>query len=79
MRFGCARAVNRWFANNVLAASASPNEAGDKTGGINRFFDVAYKARLKAKELKAEPPPGVLRVEVDRHFGLIFMVFVSWL
>ena len=43
-------AVNRWFAQHVMAASAAPNEVGERVGGINRFFQVAYQARLKAKQ-----------------------------
>ncbi len=46
-------ALNRWFAMHVMAASASQNEVGERIGGINRFFQVAYRTRLKAKALKA--------------------------
>jgi beta-hydroxylase len=35
-----------------MSAAGAPNEAGDKTGGINRLFGKIYKIRLRAKELK---------------------------
>jgi len=50
-------AVVRWadraFAAVVMKASATQNEPDESIGGINRFFGVAYKAREKAKQLKA--------------------------
>jgi beta-hydroxylase len=45
--------VNRWFAKNLLAAASSPNDAGDKTGGINRAFKYIYQIRVIGKRLKA--------------------------
>ncbi len=53
MRFGFARRFNLWFGRNVVAAAASPNEPGDRTGLVNKLFflsDVAgqYRRRFKA-------------------------------
>jgi beta-hydroxylase len=53
MKFGFARAFNHWFGRHVVAAAASPNDAGDRTGLVNRLFflsDVAgqYRRRFKA-------------------------------
>jgi len=53
LRYRWASAVNRWFAKNLLAAASSPNEAGDKTGGINRAFKYIYQIRVVGKRLKA--------------------------
>ncbi len=53
MRSPVLAAINRWFASHVMAASASPNEHGERVGGINRFFQVAYRVRLQTKKLKA--------------------------
>jgi beta-hydroxylase len=52
LRFHWATAFNRWFSRHVMSAVASPNDAGDSTGGINRLFAHAYKVRLRAKALK---------------------------
>ena len=49
---GWATAFNRWFSRNVMAAAAAPNNAGDRTGGLNRIFDSLYKIRLQGKRLK---------------------------
>lgn len=46
-------AFNRWFGRYVVGAASSPNAAEDRTGGLNRFFAVAYQARLWGKRLKA--------------------------
>jgi beta-hydroxylase len=35
-----------------MAAAGSPNDAGDKTGALNRAFTRLYKIRLRGKELK---------------------------
>lgn len=52
LKFGWATAFNRWFSRHVMSAAASPNEAGEKTGGINRAFAYVYQVRLRAKALK---------------------------
>ncbi len=52
LRFGWARAFNRLVARNLIAAGASPNMEGDKTGGFNRLFKYFYALRLKAKGLR---------------------------
>jgi beta-hydroxylase len=53
MRNGFARAVNRWFGEHVVSASASPNEKGDQVGLVNRLFFLSavageYRRRFKA-------------------------------
>jgi beta-hydroxylase len=69
-------ALNRWFASHVMAASASQNETGEHIGGINRFFAVAYKARLKAKQLKASNRRLYYLSKWVAIFGLIFLIFI---
>jgi beta-hydroxylase len=46
------RWFNRFFARHVMAAASSQNTEAETVGGINRFFQYAYQARLKAKALK---------------------------
>ncbi len=69
-------AINRWFANNIMSASASPNEAGERVGGINKFFSVAYKARLQAKKLKSSNRRLYYLSKWVAIFGAIFLIFV---
>ncbi len=52
MKYGWARWLNRFVARNMIAAGASPNREGDKTGGINRAFGHFYALRLRAKALR---------------------------
>ncbi len=52
LRFGFMRAFNRWFAKSVIAAGASPNMEGDKTGALNRVFGAVYRVKLKTKHIR---------------------------
>jgi len=52
MRWRWAQAVNRFVSRHLLAAAASPNDEGDRTGGINRAFRRFYALRLRAKALR---------------------------
>ncbi|MBM3104594.1 lipid A hydroxylase LpxO [Pseudomonas sp. P66] len=52
LKYRWATAFNRWFSRSVMAAAAAPNDAGDKTGGINRLFTRIYKIRERGKALK---------------------------
>jgi len=76
MRFAPLAWLNRWFASNIMAASASQNEVGERIGGINRFFQVAYRARLKAKELKASHRRLYYFLKWVLIFGLIYAIFL---
>jgi beta-hydroxylase len=52
MKYRWAAAFNRWFSRTVMSAAGAPNEAGDRTGGLNRLFSRIYKVRLHGKQLK---------------------------
>lgn len=52
-----ARWFNNWFSSTVMAASASPNDDQDTTGGINRLFSKVYVVREKGKVLKSTNMP----------------------
>jgi beta-hydroxylase len=52
LRFGWARALNRWFARRVIAAGASPNMDGDRTGALNKLFGYVYKVKLHTKRVR---------------------------
>ncbi len=53
MRFGFARSFNLWFGRHVVAAAASPNDAGDRTGLINRLFFLSDRAGQYRRRFKA--------------------------
>ena len=53
MRFGFARSFNDWFGRHVVAAASSPNDAGDRTGLINRLFFLSDRAGQLRRRFKA--------------------------
>lgn len=57
MRYRWAQAVNRVVGTFMLKAAASPNQAGDSTGGINRIFGGVYAVRRFGKALKKKNKP----------------------
>jgi beta-hydroxylase len=53
MKYRWAQTVNRLMGGFLLRASASPNEIGDRTGGLNHAFRYLYLLRRFGKRLKA--------------------------
>lgn len=53
MKFRWAQAVNNAIGGFLMRAAASPNEIGDRTGGLNRAFKYLYAVRRVGKRLKA--------------------------
>jgi beta-hydroxylase len=52
MKYRWAQKLNHFVARHLLAAGASPNMDGDRTGGINRAFKYFYALRLRSKKLR---------------------------
>jgi beta-hydroxylase len=52
MKYRWATALNRIVARHFIAAGASPNMEGDRTGALNRAFGAFYKVRLHAKRVR---------------------------
>jgi beta-hydroxylase len=52
MKYRWAAAFNRFVARRFIAAAASPNMEGDRTGALNRAFGAFYKVRLYAKRVR---------------------------
>jgi beta-hydroxylase len=69
-------AINRWFARNVMKASASQNVEGEKLGALNRLFGGFYKLRLRAKQLKARSRTAYYLLKWALLGGLIYLVFL---
>ncbi|WP_144153147.1 aspartyl/asparaginyl beta-hydroxylase domain-containing protein [Paraburkholderia sp. BCC1885] len=53
MKFGWAQIIIGRIGDFLLRAAASPNEVGDRTGGLNRIFRYIYSVRLAGKRIKA--------------------------
>lgn len=75
LRFRWAQAVNRWFAKHLLAAAASPNEVGDRTGGLNRAFHYLYQIRIQGKRLKAWDRRVYYAVKWTLFGGIAALIF----
>ncbi|BEU25170.1 aspartyl/asparaginyl beta-hydroxylase domain-containing protein [Paraburkholderia sp. 22B1P] len=71
MYFRWAAALNRMFSNVVMRAASSPNDAGDRTGFLNRAFKYVYAIRRVGKRLKAWHRPTYYLVKWVL-FGSIF-------
>ncbi|UXY15111.1 lipid A hydroxylase LpxO [Chitiniphilus purpureus] len=58
MRYRWAQWVNRAVGRVLLAAAASPNQEGDRTGALNKAFGVLYAVRQAGKALKRRSKPA---------------------
>lgn len=67
--------LNSFFSWFIVAAAASPNEEGDKTGNINKVFGYIYQIRLIGKRLKAWNVIVYRLVKYALLFGLIYLLF----
>jgi len=69
-------ALNRWFARNVMKASATQNVEGEKIGVLNRMFGGFYQLRLRAKQLKAWSRTTYYVLKWAVLGGLLYLIFV---
>jgi len=76
LRSGVVAAINRWFARNVMKASATQNVEGEAIGGLNRMFGGFYQLRLRAKALKARSRTMYYVLKWALLGGLLYLVFV---
>ncbi|MGD9943604.1 MAG: lipid A hydroxylase LpxO [Burkholderiaceae bacterium] len=76
LRFRWAQAFNRWFGRHVMTAATSPNDAGDRTGGLNRVFGKVYAVRLLGKRLKAWNRTAYYLVKWALIGGLLALIFL---
>ncbi|MDE1142488.1 MAG: aspartyl/asparaginyl beta-hydroxylase domain-containing protein [Paraburkholderia tropica] len=53
MKYRWAQSLMSTVGGVLMRAAASPNETGDRTGGLNRAFRYVYSVRLAGKRLKA--------------------------
>ncbi len=52
MKYRWTQRVNHFFATVLLRSATSPNQEGDRTGGINRIFGGVYAFRRFGKRIK---------------------------
>lgn len=79
------RPVSTWFAKGwdkffswfIVAAGASPNMGGDKTGNINKAFKYLYSIRLLGKRIKAYNRTLYYWVKYALLLLIIYLVFFA--
>ena len=76
LKSGLVAAINRWFARNVMKASATQNVEGEAIGGLNKLFGGFYKLRVRAKALKASSRATYYLLKWALLGGLFYLVFV---
>lgn len=52
MKWRWAQTVNRWVGDALMSAASSPNDDGDRVGGINRIFKYVNHVRDAGQNLK---------------------------
>lgn len=76
MKYRWAQSLNRWIGRNFVAAAASPNEDGDRTGALNRVFKYFYSLRMRAKTLRKRNKRLYYLLKWSILIGLLVLVFV---
>ncbi len=74
LRYAWANAMSHWVSDNLLKASATQNETGEKVGVINQIFEKAYGIRVLSRRLKKWNKP----LYKTTKYGL-FALIVYWI
>lgn len=78
MKYRWAQAVNHFVQRTLLHAGAAPNEAGDRTGGINRVFKYVYAVRRAGKALKKRNRTAYYTVKWALFIAILAAIFRPW-
>jgi beta-hydroxylase len=76
MRFRWAQAVNHFLGALLLRAASSPNQEGDRTGGINRIFGTVYAVRRFGKKVKKKSKPLYYLMKWTVVLGILAWIFL---
>jgi beta-hydroxylase len=80
MKYRWATAINQWFAKVVLTAASSPNETGDQTGGISKFFRFFWYAGQYRRKLKSFSRPVYFLIKYTLMIALLaWLTDALWL
>lgn len=78
MKYRWARGLNHLVARTLLAAGASPNAAGDRTGGINRIFKYAYAIHHAGRSLKRRNRKLYYAAKWSLFAVILAAIFLPW-
>lgn len=76
LRYRFATWINRVFKRVVVSATSTENVSGDGVGMLNRVFDVVYKVRARAKQLKRRQRRLYYLLKWLLIGGLLYLVFI---
>lgn len=76
MKFKWADALNNWMSDNLVKASTTKNEEGEKVGLINKAFGQLYKLRVIGKSIKTWNRQVYYAVKYFVFFGLVYVIFL---
>lgn len=74
MRWGWAKALNRFFSRVLMETATSRNEAEERIGIINKFFGVIYPIRAQAKKVKAYNRKLYYGLKYALFGGIVFLI-----
>ena len=77
MRYRWAQAVNHAIGGFLLKAAAAPNQEGDRTGGLNRFFGAVYGIRRWGKALKKKNRTMYYVLKWAIVLGILALIFLT--
>lgn len=77
LRYRFATAINRVFKKVVVRATGTENMEGDKVGVLNKMFDVIYKARAWAKDLKKRNRTAYYTLKWVFIGGIFYLIFLT--
>ena len=78
MKYRWATALNHAVARTLLHAGASPNQEGDRTGGVNKIFKYAYAIRHISKKLKTRNRKLYYATKWTLFAVILAAIFVPW-
>ncbi len=77
MRFRWAQLVVRGIGRFLLGAATSPNDTGDRTGGLNHAFAYLYRVRLVGKRLKGWNRTVYYALKWSLFGGIAALIFLT--
>jgi beta-hydroxylase len=75
LKWGWARAFNRWFSKVFMSAASSPNDSNDQTGLVNKLTHAHWLLEQKRKAFKAWNRTAYKATK----YGLIVLVILGFL
>jgi beta-hydroxylase len=77
LKYRWAQVFNYWTGRYLLTVAVAPNDANDRTGGINRIFKYIYFVRRVGKRIKKWHKPSYYLIKWLLFAGIAYAVFFS--